>query len=275
MATSMTSGVARVNGTDIHYDLAGDGFPLVLLHAGICDRRMWDEQMPALAEHFRVLRYDQRGYGQTRIPLGPFSHQADLEGLLAALGVERAHLLGCSRGGSLALDFALAHPERMAGLVLVCSSASGYQPAQPVPQSAQVPALIAAFEAGDLARAAELEVQVWVDGPQRTPDQVDAAVRARVYAMDLQAMRIEVASQGQEHELKPEPPATGRLGEVRGPTLVIIGDQDAPISLSSGEALAAGIPGAQRVVMAGTAHLPNMEQPERFNQIVLDFLANV
>jgi 3-oxoadipate enol-lactonase len=272
MATSTSIGSAPVNGTDIHYDAAGAGFPLVLLHAGICDRRMWDEQMPALADHFRVIRYDQRGFGQTPMPLGPFAHLADLEGLLLALGIERAHLLGCSRGGSLALDFALAHPERVGGLVLVCSSPSGYQPPQPVPESAQVPDLIAAFDAGNLERAAELEVQVWVDGPRRTPDQVSPAMRARVYEMDLQAMRIEAASQGQEHERKPERPGAARLAEVRAPTLVIIGDQDAPISLSSGEALAAGIPGARRMVMAGTAHLPNMEQPALFNGMVVDFL---
>ena len=75
-----TSGVAQVNGAAIHYDIAGAGFPLVLLHAGICDRRMWDDQVPALAEHFRVVRYDQRGFGDTPMPLGPFSHRADLEG---------------------------------------------------------------------------------------------------------------------------------------------------------------------------------------------------
>jgi 3-oxoadipate enol-lactonase len=272
MGHSATSGVAQVNGTAIHYDIAGAGFPLVLLHAGICDRRMWDEQMPVLAEHFRVIRYDQRGFGQTAMPLGPFSHLADLVGLLSALGIERAHLLGCSRGGSLALDLTLAHPERVGGLGLVCSSPSGYKPPQPVPESAQIPDLIAAFDAGALERAAELEVQVWVDGPRRTPDQVNPVVRARVYEMDLQAMRIEAASQGQEYEQKTEPPAALRLAEVRVPTLVIIGDQDAPISLSSGEALAAGIPGARRVVLQGAAHLPNMEQPSVFNKIVLDFL---
>lgn len=265
-----STGTLHVNGAEFHYDSAGAGQPLVLLHAGICDRRMWDGQMAALAEHFRVVRYDLRGFGETPVPPGSYSHVADLAGVLAALGIERAHLLGCSKGGACALDFTLLHPERVSGLVLVCSSPSGYRPDPPAPEPAQWPALVAAFDAGDLERAAELEVQVWVDGPRRGPDQVDAVVRAKVRAMDLLALRHEVAAQGPEQ--KTEPPAAGRLAEVRAPTLVIMGDLDAPISLSSGAALAAGIPGARRVVIEGTAHLPNMEQPERFNEMVADFL---
>jgi pimeloyl-ACP methyl ester carboxylesterase len=236
---------------------------------------MWDAQMGPLAERFRVVRYDLRGFGETGPANGSYSHVSDLAGVLAALGIERAHLLGCSKGGSCALDFALRHPQRVSGLVLVCSSPSGYKPAEPVPQSAQVPALVAAFDAGDLERCAELEVQVWVDGPRRTPDQVPAAVRDQVRAMDLLVLQHEVAAEGKAQEQKTEPPAAGRLAEVRTPTLVIMGDLDAPISLSSGAALAAGIPGARRVVIEGTAHLPNMEQPERFNQVVADFLAGL
>src|SRR5262249_33479492 len=140
---------------------------LVLVHAGICDRRMWEPQMASFAQHFRVVAYDLRGFGQTDTPAGPYSHAADLAGLLDALGLERAHLLGCSRGGGVALDLALAQPERVSALVLVSSAPSGYQPPQPVFQSPQWPAVIAAFDAGDLERAAELEVQVWVDGPTR------------------------------------------------------------------------------------------------------------
>jgi pimeloyl-ACP methyl ester carboxylesterase len=273
MRETVKDGVVAVNGAEIHYDAMGAGRPLILVHAGICDRRMWDPQLPALSEHFRVFRYDLRGFGQTAIPPGPFSHAADLEGLMAALGIERAHLLGSSKGGSAALDVALAQPDRVSALVLVSSGPSGYRPAQPVPESPQWPAVIAAFDAGDLERAAELEMQVWVDGPRRSPDQVDLAVRARVYEMDLRVMRNEVEGRGQEQA--PDRPAASRLAEVRAPALVIFGDLDAPITLSSSEALAAGIPGARRVVMEGTAHVLNMEQPDVFNRIVLEFLNGV
>ena len=171
MNESITSGVALVNGAEIHYDMAGAGFPLVLLHAGVCDRRMWDEQLPALAEHFRVLRYDQRGFGETRMPLGPFSHLADLEGLLAALAIERAHLLGSSKGGQCALDFTLAHPERVGGLVLVCSGPSGYQPPQPVPEFDAVAGGdrgLRGWRPGASGRAGGAGVGGW-RGPRRGP----------------------------------------------------------------------------------------------------------
>src|SRR5262249_50066947 len=104
----------------------------------------------------------------------------------------------------------------------------------------------------------------WVDGPTRSPDQVPARIRDLVREMDLRAMRCEAAAEGKAELLPPERPAAGRLGEVCAPTLVMWGDLDAPITLSSSPALAAGIPGA--------AHLPNLEQPEKFNEIVLDFL---
>jgi pimeloyl-ACP methyl ester carboxylesterase len=266
-------GIVNVNGAAIHYDALGAGHPLVLVHAGICDRRMWAPQLAPFAAHFRVIAYDLRGYGQTAIPDGPYSHVADLLGLMDALALQQAHLLGCSRGGATALDLALAQPERVSALVLVSSGPSGYKPPQPVAQSPQWPAVIAAFDAGDLERAAELEVQVWVDGPTRAPDQVPAPIRDLVREMDLRAMRYEVAAEGKAQPQEPERPAAGRLGEVRAPMLVMWGDVDAPITLSSSPALAAGIPGARSVIMSGAAHLPNLEQPDKFNQIVLEFLA--
>ena len=268
----INDGVVTVNGAELHYDLAGAGHPLILVHAGICDRRMWQPQWAALAEHFQVVRYDLRGFGQSAPPQPPlpYSHPADLAGLLDALGLRQVHLLGCSRGGNCALDLTLAQPERVSALVLVSSAPSGYQPAQPVPQSPQWPAVIAAFDAGDLERAADLETQVWVDGPTRAPGQVDARIRDLVREMDLRAMRYEVAGLGDEQP--PERPAAARLAEVRAPTLVINGDIDAPITLSSSAALAAGIPGARHVVFEGCAHLLSMEQPALFNQTVLDFL---
>src|SRR4051812_9978431 len=96
-----STGFAAVNGVQIYYEIAGSGHPLVLVHAGIADRRMWDAQFPVFAQHYRVIRYDMRGFGKTAMVAGSFAHHDDLHGLLTFLGVERAYLLGCSKGGGM------------------------------------------------------------------------------------------------------------------------------------------------------------------------------
>src|SRR5215216_7930834 len=95
------TGMAAVNGTRIYYEAAGEGEPLVLVHAGIADSRMWEGQIAAFAERYRVIRYDLRGFGKTEMVEGPFSHHEDLRGLLDFLGVRRTHLVGCSMGGGV------------------------------------------------------------------------------------------------------------------------------------------------------------------------------
>src|SRR5919112_4353346 len=114
-------GMAEVNGARIYYEVAGEGEPLVLVHAGIADSRMWEGQVAAFAARYRVVRFDLRGFGKTEMVEGPFSHHEDLRGLLDFLGVERTHLVGCSMGGGAVLDFALEYPERVGDLVLVGS----------------------------------------------------------------------------------------------------------------------------------------------------------
>jgi len=259
-----------LDGTELHYDLAGSGPALVLVHAGIADRRMWDEQFTALAAHFQVIRLDLRGFGQTAPVAGDFAHRHDLLRLLDHLGVERASLLGCSKGGGVCLDFALDYPQRVSGLVLVCSSPGGLPDSGPEP--AQWAAMAAAFRAGDFALAAELEVQIWVDGPQRKPDQVPAALRDRVRAMDVVALTNEAKGLGAEQPLTP--PAYARLGQVHAPTLVIIGGIDVPDIVAAGHHLALHIPNAREFVLPQCAHFPNLEQPELFNSVVVEFLSN-
>jgi pimeloyl-ACP methyl ester carboxylesterase len=256
------------DGAELHYDVAGAGAPLVLVHAGIADRTMWEAQFLPLAEHFRVIRLDLRGFGQSLPVAGDFAHRHDLARLLDHLGLQRAHLIGCSQGGGVCLDFALEFPQRVTGLVLVCSALGGNpDPGQPAPQAA---AIEAAYAAGDLALTSELEVQVWVDGPQRTPDQLPAALRDHVRAMNLTALRHEATGLG--NPLPLTPPAFGRLGAVQAPTLVLIGALDVARTVAAGHYLAAHIPGARALVFPDCAHLPNLEQPDLFNAVVLDFL---
>lgn len=263
----MTNNFAELNGTKFYYELAGSGPPLVLVHAGIADGRMWDAQFSVFAQHYRVLRYDRRGFGQTPMVAGDYAHHGDLDALLQHLQIERALLVGCSQGAKTIVDFALEHPARVAALGLVAPALSGFAFNGAAPP--QAAALDRAEAAGDLALVNELELQVWVDGPHRTPADVDAAVREQVRAMNALALQTPM-DLGQEQPLVPS--AAGRLGEIHAPTLILTGNLDTPRTLAAAEWLAQHIAGATRVSMEGTAHLPNMEQPAVFNQHVLTFL---
>lgn len=266
-----------LNGADFYYEIAGSGSPLVLIHAGICDSRMWDAQVAPLAEHYQVIRYDMRGYGQTEPVDLPYAHFEDLHALLDHLGLEQVHLVGASQGGSTALDFAIAYPERVRSLTIVCSEPGGYEDLDETgePIEEEIPEnwdqIVEAFRLGAYESVAEWEVRFWVDGPERTPEQVDPAVRRRVYEMNVIALRNEAKELG---ELQPlDPPAAERLSTLQCPTQIIIGALDQPVMQRAAEFMAANIINAKKAVIPNTAHLPNMEQPAQFNQLVLDFLA--
>jgi pimeloyl-ACP methyl ester carboxylesterase len=264
----LETGMAEVNGARIHYEVAGEGEPLVLVHAGIADSRMWEGQIPAFAERYKVVRYDLRGFGKTEMVEGPFSHHEDLRGLLDFLDIQRTHLVGCSMGGGAVLDFALEYPEMVGDLVLVGSAIGGFRPDFDHPK--EWDELVAADGAGDLERISELEVMMWVDGPARSPEEVPAPIRALVYEMNLIALKTEAAELGEEWE--PEPPAADRLHNIHAPTLLMVGDEDQPRVFAAADLLEKELPNRRKVVMHGTAHLPNMERPEEFNRLVLDFL---
>ena len=269
MSVERESAFAQVSGARLYYEVMGNGESLALIHAGIADGRMWDLQLDAFAGRYRVIRYDMRGFGRTVVTERvPYSHHEDLCGLLDLLGAGRTLLVGCSIGAMMAVEFALEFPERTRALVLVGPAVGGFEPDVDPPQ--EWDELVAADEAGDLARVSELEVRIWVDGPYRDSDQVDLAVRDLVREMNLIALRNEASGVGEERAA--EPPAVNRLAEIIVPTLVIVGDLDQPETVASADLLEERLPNARKVVMSGTAHLPNMERPEAFNQIVLEFL---
>lgn len=265
------SGFAEVSGGRLYYEVAGKGHPLALSHEGIADCRMFDDQFAAFAQHYQTIRYDLRGFGQSSLPTAPFSYAEDLAELLRWLGVARAHVLGMSMGGTTSINLALSHPEMVTALVLAGSGLDGF----PMPEAGHDPIRVefeAAAAAKDLHRLAELAVRVWVVGAGRGAEQVDPTVRQRVAEMELRNL-----SRGADESLAQglKLPAFGRLDEIRVPVLVIIGDRDTTRIQQVAEELANGIAGARKVVMPDTAHVPNMEQPEAFNRLVLDFLAGV
>jgi pimeloyl-ACP methyl ester carboxylesterase len=263
------TGYAEVNGSKLYYEIAGEGHPLVCVHAAIADRRMWDDQWQAFGQHHQVIRYDRRGHGETKLAGKGFSHRRDLHDLLTQLGIRQAHLVGCSGGGELALDFALAHPKMVSALVLVSATPSGFQMQGEPPKDLM--AMMGAMEQGDIEQAIEFASRVWVDGPQRTPEQSNAEVRQRFYPMIKTALSNGVIMLPEADPIKP--PAVERLSEVAAPTLIIVGSVDNSELLRAADMMANGIPGAQKVVISNTAHLLNMEKPDEFNRVVLDFLA--
>jgi pimeloyl-ACP methyl ester carboxylesterase len=267
--TLWTLGSAELNGTRIYYEVIGDGQPLIFLHSGLTNSQMWDAQWEVMAQHHRVIRYDLRGFGWSRMPPGPFSPREDLYQLLRFLGIEQASLVGASMGGQLAIDFALEHPEMVAALILVGAGVSGEKPSAFLQERWQE--IDAVTARGDLAQAVELELRIWVDGPRRSAARVEPTMREHVRQMNTHNV-TRAAEQDQSPPQPLEPPALSRLGEIDAPTLVVVGDLDVPDTLASADLLARDIRGAQKAVMPGAAHLPSMEQPEQFNRLVLEFL---
>ena len=269
MATSnrITTGYAEVYGARLYYEMMGDGYPLVLVHAGIADSRMWDDQFAVFAQRYRVIRYDIRGFGKSIMPPGSSSTSRDLHGLLQALGVAKAHLVGLSIGGGIAIDFTLQFPAMISTLVLVASGLGGTQSSAEM-QRADTD-VDAALEREGIDAAVEAENRLWVDGPKRTPDQVDPSVRTRVSEMNGALYRLPEVDAPRE---RLDPPAIGRLGEIHVPTLVIVGDGDVPDVIATADVLAHGIEDALKVVLPDVAHMVNMERPAEFNRLVLDFL---
>lgn len=257
-------GTAELNGTTFHYEMAGIGPPVILIHAGVADSRMWEGQFAPLSKWFKVVRYDMRGYGQTPPAGGTFSHREDLAALLRHLDIERASFVGCSMGSRTALDFVLRYPTRVESLVLTSSAIHDFAfHSPPPPQAAEID--MAEID-GDIARVNELELQLWIDGPRR-PEEVDPRVRELVREMNGVALANEGV--GEEQRL---PPIAERIGEIRVPTLVITGELDVPRTRAAADFLAARLPDARPVVMAGLTHLPNMERPEEYNRLVAEFL---
>lgn len=229
---------------------------------------MWLAQVNGLAQEFKVLRYDLRGFGATAPPAGPFSHHQDLHDLMQALGIDRAHILGLSLGGSVALDFALTYPD-MVDRLIVCTALG------PPPRSES---LLAAWDAaeeagrhGGVAAINECEMAIWVDGPHRSPDQVDPELRALVAEMNLPILQYEETAEFESDAI--EPPAHARLSEIRARTLILAGDLDQPDVLVYCRRLGNEIPDARYETIQGTAHMINMEKPDRFNALVSEFLS--
>jgi len=260
------TGVAEVNGTRLYYEVAGSGHPLVLIHGMSLDTRMWDAQFEPFAHHYQVVRYDARGFGKSALPTGgSYAHTDDLKALLEYLEIAHAFILGLSMGGGIAIDFALAHPEATDALLPVDSRLTGWQPA---PE-------FAAFLRAVRLRAKEAGIEaaraVWLSSPAFMPALANPEVAPRLAQI--------IGDYSGWHWLNDNPlralapPAVQRLDTLRVPTLIIMGERDFPDCHAIADTLHQRIPKAQKVVIPRVGHMSNMEAPERFNALVLGFLA--
>jgi pimeloyl-ACP methyl ester carboxylesterase len=246
---------------------------IVCLHAGVCDRRMWAPQVEALRATHRVVVYDRRGFGETRCEPEPFSHVADLMAVLDALQVDAAVLLGCSQGGRIAIDAALAFPARVQALVLVACAVSG----APEPEyafspraQARMDACEAAEQRGDLTAVNELEAQLWLDGPEQATGRVGGALRALF--LDMNGIALAAASTG---EALASGSAWQRVEQIEVPAQLVWGAFDFAYIDARMRVLSQRLPHAQTVLLDRSAHLPGLEQSEVFNAAVAGFLVRL
>jgi pimeloyl-ACP methyl ester carboxylesterase len=245
----------------------------VLIHAGICDSRMWDPQWETYRPSHRVLRYDLRGFGRSPIGPGRFSHAGDLVELLERQGVEKASLVGVSMGGRAALEVALARPELVDALVLVGAGFPGHD--WSAEMKAADAAEMEALERGDIDAAVEVCMRTWVDGPRRKPEDVDPAVRERVAEMQRQAYELQMPVWETAEEEPLVANLAKRLGEVTVPTLILVGEEDILDMHQIADRLERELPNAQRASIADAAHVPSLERPREFDELVLPFLQSV
>jgi len=264
------TGYAAAGDARLYYEVAGVGDPLVLIHAAIADRRQWDHEFETFSQSHRVLRYDQRGHGLSLPVEGIYDDMQDLLALLDHLGWRGPlNLIGCSMGGGLAMDFALAYPDRVNALVMVSSAPSGLYldvPLNPLEEEAEK-----AHTAGDLDLVAELQMQMFFDGMGREEADVDPAAQALAYEMSRLALEHESKGLGQwvpEGKIN----APERLGEIRVPVLAVVGEFDEPYIHAAADYMAARIADFRRVTFPDAAHLVNMDQPKRFEEVVGGFM---
>lgn len=259
------AGFAPVNGTQLYYELAGSGDALVLIHGFSLDRRMWDDQFEPFAQHYQVVRYDVRGFGKSALPsAAEYRREDDLKALLDYLGIQRAHILGLSMGGFIAIDFALAYPAATRSLVSVDPGLSGHHWTNE--WDASMKPIRALGRAGDVEGARRM----WLAHPLFQPAAEQLPVHAR-----LQQMVNEYSGwHWLNHEALRAANAAGQLEQIKAPALSIVGERDLPdFQVIAGELERRA--GARKVVMHGVGHMSPMEDPATFNKIVLDFLAEI
>jgi pimeloyl-ACP methyl ester carboxylesterase len=262
---SRVQAFAEVNGTRLSYEIVGSGTPIVLIHGLGSDLRFWNNQFGAFAKRHLVVRYDLRGHGKSNLPSGEsYSHSDDLGALLDHLGISRVHLIGQSLGGEIAIDFALSYPEKVMRLVLTDSSLNGHQWSTAWGES-----WLPIIEAAPSGREAWLPLVL--AHPMFEPGLRQPSVRAGL--TELFSSYTAWHFMNADPVVKSDPPASQRLGDIQVPSLVLVGELEPPDFRAISKLLEKKIPNVQKIEFGDTGHVLPMEAPEKFNEVVLEFLA--
>jgi len=240
----------------LHHTVSGTGPPVVLLHAGVADSRMWSVQAGSgpggLADRFTLVTPDLRGFGRSPEPSpedAPWSHAGDVLTVLDELGIGTASVVGCSYGGRVALELAALAPDRVDRLVLVCSALRGLEPTASVRAFADEEDAL--LEAGDVAAATDLNVRTWV-GPE-----ADDAVRDLVRTMQRRAFEVQLAADEVEAE-----DVVVDLAAITIPVTVMYGAKDLDHFANVARHLHEHLPQSELVELPWAGHLPTLERPE-------------
>jgi pimeloyl-ACP methyl ester carboxylesterase len=263
-AMTTQRGFVTVEGTSLYCEVTGSGPAVSLLHGRGADHRMWEEQVPALAARYQVVSYDMRGFGQSPPGENRYAHADDLATLLDELHIDRVVPIGASLGGGAAINFAVLHPQRVRGLVSVDGSLGGF------PWSDEFNAFMGRIQRAAVESGVEAAKEMYLGSPIFTQARAipGAVERLRAILRDYSGWHWFHEDRGRSLE----PPAIARLGSIAVPALVIVGEHDVPDFHAIAATLERGIPGARKVVLDGVGHAPNLEAPQRINELVLEFL---
>lgn len=258
-------GVANVNGTSLYYEVAGKGEPIVLVHGALHSTRTWDEQWEFLANNYQVIRYDCRGHGKSALPTHDVYFQnEDLKALLDFLGIDKAHILGHSAGGQIAINFALTYPERIISLIAVSAGIDGYEYKG---RDSFIPIFTKIFEDGY-----EKNKHLINTLPISLPSMRDSEVAARLTAFldDYSGWHLD---NGKTISTPHDPPAIQILEQIRCPTLIIVGELEMDDEHEMADILAVRISNSVKKVIPNVGHMPHLEAPGAYNETIGNFLA--
>jgi len=261
-AIKVDSGYINVDGGKLFYEMAGRGDNIVLLHDGMLDREVWDNQFPLLAMNYRVVRYDRRTYGKSSDPLAPFSDIEDLNQIFIQLNIDKAIVFGMSAGGGLAIDFTLKYPGRVSALILVGAVVNGFY-----------------YSPHMMNRGGHLKNPADLSDPQKAIKYFAWDDPYEIYSENVSAKEkfVKILESSQHKStgnfyIPADRPGANFLSEIKIPVLILVGEYDIPDVHAHSGVIQFGIPKSRREIILNSGHLIPLEQPEAFNRTVFNFL---